>query len=134
MKVNGNIKDSKGEDIISAHVTLISGERANKIGSVSNLDGNFTIENDIIEPNSMFEITYMGFEPQKFTATDLQDANVILYQQGEILNEGVVVTNKKPIAKTIGLTDKKGTNGTTQIVVVASIIIGGYLAYKKFKK
>ena len=71
MKIEGKIIDSKGEPLAMANITIQDGSRAKKLGVSSDLDGNFTLENDVIEPDSVFMISYIGFEPKLLKASEL---------------------------------------------------------------
>lgn len=95
MKINGNIVDSNNQPLHLANITIIDGSLANKMGTVANEKGDFTLENDIIEPDSKFRITYQGFKSQEYKASELQDKNIKLLDVATILDD-VVFNNTKP--------------------------------------
>lgn len=99
MKIEGKIIDSKGEPLALANITIQDGSRAKKLGASADLDGNFTIENDIIEPDSVFMISYMGFEPKLIKASELNGKEIELFDSIEQLEEVVVTGRPKPIVK-----------------------------------
>lgn len=76
MKISGKILDETGQPLALANVTIISGEKAEKMGTVADLDGNFTLESDIIVPASTFRISYLGYTPQVLKASDLVNATI----------------------------------------------------------
>jgi hypothetical protein len=95
MKINGNIVDTNNQPLHLANITIIDGALANKMGTVANEKGDFTLENDIIEPDSKFRITYQGFKSQEYKASELQDKNIKLLDVATILDD-VVFNNTKP--------------------------------------
>lgn len=96
MKISGQVFDSNNEPLASANVTLKSGALANKLGVVTNLEGKFSIDSDLIESYYVFEISYIGFVPQTWTGLALQDKKITLLDSIEQLDEIVVINNKKP--------------------------------------
>lgn len=95
MKISGQVLDSKGEGLALANITITTGEKAEKLGVVADLDGKFNFENSLIKPDSTFRISYVGFIPQFFKATELVDKKVKLAETSEQLAEVVVFS--KPI-------------------------------------
>lgn len=99
MKIEGKIIDSKGEPLALANITIQDGSRAKKLGVSADLDGNFTLENDVIEPNSVFMISYIGFEPKLLKASELSGKDIQLFDSIEQLEEVVITGRPKPIIK-----------------------------------
>ena len=97
MKIEGKIIDSKGETLALANITIQDGIRANKLGTSADLDGNFYLENEVIEPDSVFMISYIGYEPQLLKASELDGNEVMLLDAMEQLEE-IVVTGKPSTA------------------------------------
>lgn len=100
MKISGQVFDSSNEPLASANVTLISGANAGKFGAVTNLDGEFSLDNDVIQAESKFKISYLGFVSQEWTALALQDKKITLLDGVEQLKEIVITSKKKPTATT----------------------------------
>lgn len=96
MKISGKILDNSGEPLGLANVTIITGEKANKLGVIADLDGGFFLENDLIMPDSVFQISYMGFSPLNFTASELQNKTINLSETARQIKE--VTINMKPKA------------------------------------
>lgn len=102
MKISGKIIDTNGETLPMANVTIITGSLANKFGTPTDADGHFSLSSDIIEPNSEFKISYIGFEPKVVKASELQDNKTITLSEGiETLGEVTVFTKPKAKPKVI---------------------------------
>jgi hypothetical protein len=95
MKINGKILDSKGEPLGLANVTIQNGIRAKKLGTSADLDGNFSLENEIIEPNSIFKISYVGFEPKELKASELKNKTIKLSESVEELKGVTIIGQPK---------------------------------------
>jgi hypothetical protein len=98
MKIYGKIVDTLGEPLALANVTIKNGTQANKFGTSADTDGNFKLENDIITNDSVFAVSYVGYIPQSFKASELEGKTIKLLEATEEL-QPVVVTGK-PKAKT----------------------------------
>lgn len=95
MKISGNIVDSSNEPLQLANVTIITGALTNKLGAVANEKGDFVLENDSIDANSQFKITYQGFKTQFYKASELQNKKIKMLEDATLLEE-VIVGNTKP--------------------------------------
>ncbi len=95
MKISGKVLDSKGEGLPLANITITTGEKAEKLGVVADLDGDFSTENDLIKPDSTFRISYIGFIPKFLKASELVNKEITLIETNEQLSEVVVFS--KPI-------------------------------------
>ena len=96
MKISGQVFDSNNKPLASANVTLKSGAQAGKLGVVTNLDGKFSIDSNSISPDFLFDVSYIGFVTQTWSALSLQDKKITLLDSIEELNEVVVINRKKP--------------------------------------
>lgn len=88
-KANGIVKDSKGDPIIGASIT----EKGTKVGTVTDMNGNFTIN---VQQGASLQISCIGFISQEIKAS--KSMNIILKDDLKSLNEVVVVgygTQKK---------------------------------------
>jgi hypothetical protein len=99
MKINGQVLDSRGDGLALANITITSGDKAEKLGVVADLDGNFSTENDLIKPDSMFRISYVGFIPKLFKASELVDKKITLIESNELLSEVTVFSKPTRTAK-----------------------------------
>jgi hypothetical protein len=95
MKISGNIVDSTNEPLQLANITIITGALANKMGAVANEKGDFNLENEIIDANSKFRISYQGFKSQEYKASELQDKKIKLLEEATKL-EDVLFSFTKP--------------------------------------
>lgn len=95
MKISGRILDIDNEPLIGANITLRSGSKAGKFGTISDFDGNFSLESDTFTETDVFEVSYIGFVKQRFTANELQDKKIILQESITQLDD-LVITATKP--------------------------------------
>lgn len=97
MKIFGQILDTSNEPMSLANITIITGDNANEMGTYADLDGNFVLEHTSISPESKFKISYIGYVPQFYKASELQGKKIKLADDVEILQEVVINGGKKPI-------------------------------------
>jgi sensor c-di-GMP phosphodiesterase-like protein len=95
MKISGKIVDSNNEPLQLANVTIITGALKDKMGAVANEKGDFELENEIIDADSKFKISYQGFKSQEYKASELQNKKIKLLEEATILQD-VVFNNTKP--------------------------------------
>ena len=105
MEIKGKILDSNKEPLGSAVVTLISGEDAGKKGKIASNDGTFVLDDENINEDSEFRITYIGYTPKTLKAKDLQDVEIILLEQNE--KTPIVDNINRPQVKKTIKEDKK---------------------------
>lgn len=90
--VKGNVQDSTGEPLISVTVY----EKGTSNGSLTDLDGNYTIQ--LQNPNGVLVFSYIGFETEEKPVNGNQVINVILRAATTELDDVIVVaygTQKK---------------------------------------
>ena len=94
MIVSGSIKDSTGEPLMGANVyaTVSTGD---KVGGTSDFDGNYNIDFTEKEITTPITISYLGFETKTFEPSQLKNANIVLKESTEALDEVVVTAKKK---------------------------------------
>ncbi|MDB8921416.1 SusC/RagA family TonB-linked outer membrane protein, partial [Parabacteroides merdae] len=83
-KVTGVITDDKGEPIVGANVI----EKGSTNGTVTNVDGNFTID---VSEGSILLISYIGYDTYEMKVTAKTSYNIVLKEDSEALDEVVVV-------------------------------------------
>lgn len=84
-RYTGIVSDDRGESIIGASVTL----KDNKsIGTITDMDGNFTIEASI---GAILQVSYVGFTTQEVKLGNNSSINIILKEDTKLLDEVVVV-------------------------------------------
>lgn len=123
IKVHGTIKDETGEPIIGATVRV----KGQSDGTISDLDGNFTI--DVASGNSLL-ISYIGYQTQDVAINKQQHISVVLEEDKKILNEVVVIgygTQKKgDITSSVG--SVKSEDFTAGAINDAGQLIQGKIA------
>ncbi len=80
--VNGHVKDATGEAVIGATVR-VAGQTG---GTVTDLDGNFTIQ---AEPGQQLQISFVGY--QDVTVNASQSVVVTMQEDSKLLNDVVVI-------------------------------------------
>jgi hypothetical protein len=96
MKISGKILDVTNEPLYLTNITIITGGQSNKFGTVANEDGEFNLDNDIINEDSQFKISYQGFKPQFFKASELQNKTIKLEEDIIGLKEVIIRPKDKP--------------------------------------
>ena len=96
MKIFGQVLDVDGLPMGLANITIVSGQLANKLGDEADLDGKFVIDDSSITPDSKFKISYVGYKPQFFKASELQGKKIKLLEDNIILDEVIITSGRKP--------------------------------------
>jgi len=109
MKIFGQVLDIDGLPMSLANITITTGDKAGKIGDEADLDGNFVIDNNSITPDSEFKISYIGYIPQFFKASELQGRKIKL-------KEGIFVLDEVVITSVGGKPKDNSQNNTNQVV------------------
>lgn len=89
--IKGQVVDAKGDAVIGASVMV----EGTKSGSVTDLDGNFSVK---ANPNATLVITYVGFQKQEIPLNGRTSVKVTMQDNSTSLDEVVVVgygTQKK---------------------------------------
>ena len=90
-RITGKVSDPNGEAIIGANVV----EKGTTNGTVTNLDGYFSIE---VNPSSSLQFSFIGYNGQEVTIGNQNEINITLEEDLKMLDEIVVVgygTQKK---------------------------------------
>lgn len=82
--VSGTVKDSNGEPVIGANVV----EKGTTNGTVSNVDGNFSLS---VPTNAVLLISYIGYESQEIPVNRRSIFPVTLSDDSQSIDEVVVV-------------------------------------------
>ena len=83
-KVTGIVKDTNGEPIIGANVTV----KGQSIGTITDIDGRFVLD---APKNAVLQITYIGYVSQEVKVSGNKELNVVLKEDTETLDEVVVI-------------------------------------------
>jgi len=98
MEIKGKVLDVTNEPLYPANITIVTGSQINKFGTSTNERGEFSLSSDIISPDSQFKISYVGFRPQYYRASELQGKTIKLEEDITALEEVVITRPKdKPI-------------------------------------
>ncbi len=112
ISVSGTVKDTQGEPIIGANI-LVEGTT---IGTVSDFDGNFSID---APANGELIVSYIGYVQQNILINNRKNINIILSEDTELLDELVVVGYATGSTRTIsGAVEKVGREDMNAGVVV----------------
>lgn len=82
--VRGTVVDQTGQAVIGANVL----EKGTKNGSITNMDGSFTLK---VNPGAHLVVRYVGCEPQEIAVGNKTTFTVTLQENNHSLNELVVV-------------------------------------------
>ena len=82
--VKGTVNDSKGESIVGVSIRL----KNTATGTISDIDGNFSIE---VPANAELEVSYIGYIPQTVRVGNRNHVNIVLKENIEQLSEVVIV-------------------------------------------
>ena len=94
VKISGKIVDVNNEPLMGANITLRSGAKSGKVGTVSDFEGNFSLESDSFVDSDLFEVSYVGFIKQQFKASELQNKKIVLKESISEFPEVVVIGTK----------------------------------------
>jgi hypothetical protein len=101
MEISGKILDSTNQPLYLTNITVSSGSQANRLGTVANESGNFTLNNDLITSDTELRISYQGFKPQFFKASELQGKTIKLVEDTIELDELIIRPQDKPTNTTV---------------------------------
>jgi hypothetical protein len=90
MKIFGQVLDINGLPMSLANITITTGAKAGEFGDVADLDGNFVIDDASIASDSQFKISYVGYVPQFFKASELQGRKIKLKEDIFALPELII--------------------------------------------
>ena len=82
-----------------ANITIVTGSQTNKFGTTANENGDFESEDDIIDDDSQFKISYIGFRPQYYKASELQGRVIKMEEDVIELDSVVIYPKSKPTKK-----------------------------------
>lgn len=82
--VKGHVKDATGESVIGANILI----KGTSIGTISDVDGNFTLK---AATGNVLTVTCIGYKGQEITVTDKPLIVVTMQEDSELLDEVVVI-------------------------------------------
>lgn len=83
-QISGTIVDTEGNPVIGASIM----EKGTSNGTISDLDGHFTLD---VTSNAILQITYIGYASQEIKVGNKKQLNITLEEDTETLDEVVVV-------------------------------------------
>ena len=85
-KVSGTVKDINGQPVIGANIT----EKGTANGTITDLDGNYTLE---VSDDGTLVVSYIGYKTQEIPASQIKrgQQSITLREDTEIMDEVVVV-------------------------------------------
>ena len=86
LKVSGTVTDPTGEVLIGVSVSVKDDQ---KHGTATDMDGNYTLSD--IAPDATLVFSYVGFQAVEETVKGRNRIDVIMHEDGELLDEVVVV-------------------------------------------
>ena len=82
--VKGHVKDVTGESVIGANILI----KGTSIGTISDVDGNFTLK---AATGNVLTVTCIGYKGQEITVTNKPLIVVTMQEDSELLDEVVVI-------------------------------------------
>ena len=82
--VKGHVKDATGESVIGANILI----KGTSIGTISDVDGNFTLK---AATGNVLTVTCIGYKGQEITVIDKPLIVVTMQEDSELLDEVVVI-------------------------------------------
>ena len=82
--VKGHVKDATGESVIGANILI----KGTSIGTISDVDGNFTLK---AATGNVLTVTCIGYKGQEITVTNKPLIVVTMQEDSELLDEVVVI-------------------------------------------
>ena len=120
--VNGVVEDAAGIPLIGVTVQ-VEGE---SIGTVTDLDGNFTLLN--VPTNATLLVTYVGMQSQTIQLNGKTNLSIILMEDTEMLDEVVVVgfgqQRKESVVGAIAQTNSKVLERTGGVTSLGQALTG----------
>lgn len=83
VKITGNITDDAGLPLPGANIII----KGTSTGTQSDFDGNYTIE---AEPNQILTFSYVGFETQEITVSNISNEIDVQLEPGALLGEVII--------------------------------------------
>lgn len=120
--VNGVVEDAAGIPLIGVTVQ-VEGE---SIGTVTDLDGNFTLLN--VPTNATLLVTYVGMQSQSIELNGRTNLSIILMEDTELLDEVVVIgfgqQRKESVVGAIAQTNSKVLERTGGVTSLGQALTG----------
>lgn len=117
--IKGTVTDGRGEPIIGANVIQEGG-----IGTITDVDGNFTVTAD---PSKPLDISYIGYKKKSVRIGASPTVRIALEEDAHIMDEVIVIgygsKTKRDVTSSIG-TYKPGEVNVRQVLGVDELLQG----------
>ena len=90
MKIFGQVLDTHNQPMALANIVIVTEDKSNEIGEQTDLDGNFVLDNEMINSDSEFKVSYIGYISQIFKASELQGKKIKLKNEDEVIDNSVI--------------------------------------------
>jgi hypothetical protein len=134
MKITGKTTDINGLPLGRTTIKKITGTKANEVGVFSKDDGFFVLESDTIAPDDIFQISYLGFTPQTYKASVLQNKTIKLDQYTEEIEPVLIVGSVNKKTKEITNNFKLHLNKHKTLYAGIGGLLGLILIFTSIKK
>lgn len=94
MTISGNITDASGTPLMGVNIYPIRNGSSYGVGGISDYDGNFAITIDDLNADQTIRFSYLGFATRELRADQVQDAQIIMQEEAESLDEVLIIANK----------------------------------------
>ncbi|MGB3591943.1 MAG: carboxypeptidase-like regulatory domain-containing protein [Nonlabens sp.] len=89
-RVTGTIVDVDNDPVPYATIQV-----GRLVGTMSNIEGKFSINTAQLKPTDLVQITYIGYKPIEITVADLLEKDIFILEKDVLSLNEVLVTNKK---------------------------------------
>lgn len=116
--IKGNIADASNAPLIG--VTII--EKGSNNGTVSDLDGNYSIN---ANPNGILIVSYVGYKTQEIDISKRNTINIVLLEDSKVLNDVVVVgygtQKRKELTSAVVVIDEKSIKDRPMVTAAEAL-------------
>ncbi len=95
MSIRGTVVSSKDKEPIIGASIQVKDAIGSIVGTVTDLDGNFTLD---VDPNATLAVSYIGYETKEVAVNNQSNLNILLNENAKLLDDVVVIgygTQKK---------------------------------------
>lgn len=123
-KVTGVVKDTYGEPVIGANVTVVDSKA---MGTITDFDGKFVLNISTVNPK--IKITFIGYKDQIIAVKQGRELNIVLEEDAQTLDEVEVVAYgvQKKVSVTGAISSLKGDDLLKTPVGSVSNILSGQI-------
>lgn len=139
MKITGKIFDKDDmSPLPGANINMMEDRKVTTFAVNSDESGNFSLESNRIEPNTLFRISFIGYTSQTFSASELQNKSIYLKYEPTLIEEVVINVDRsksktgKPTVAANNFKEHFVKNKKAYIIASAIVIMtGSFFLIKK---